>query len=51
MLYQNLKSYFNKKKKQWIVKRRVIEFKKKFIRLQKEKNEGKRKHSLNSASQ
>ena len=38
MLYQNLKSYFNKKKKQWIVKRRVIEFKKKFIRLQKEKN-------------
>lgn len=45
MVCSNLKKFIHEKKRQWIVHRRVINFKKKISKLQKEKDELKRKYA------
>lgn len=45
-MLKKLKLYLKEKKRQLIVKKCVIGFKKKILKLQKEKNEMKRKSSL-----
>lgn len=46
-MVKELKLYLKQKKKQFIVRNRVIVFKKKILKLQKEKDEMIRKSSLN----
>lgn len=46
-MVKELKLYLKQKKRQFIVSNRVIGFKKKILKLQKEKDEMKRKSSLN----
>ncbi|HJJ18563.1 MAG TPA: hypothetical protein OIM61_04760 [Clostridiaceae bacterium] len=46
-MVKELKLYLKQKKRQFIVRNRVIGFKKKILKLQKEKDEMKRKSSLN----
>lgn len=46
-MVKELKLYLKQKKRQFIVRNRVIGFKKKILKLQKGKDEMKRKSSLN----
>lgn len=46
-MVKELKLYLKQKKRQFIVRNRVISFKKKILKLKKEKDEMKRKSSLN----
>lgn len=46
-MVKELKLYLKQKKRQFIVRNRVIGFKKKILKLQKEKDEMKGKSSLN----
>lgn len=46
-MVKELKLYLKQKKRQFIVRNRVISFKKKILKLKKEKDEMKRESSLN----
>lgn len=47
MIYVKLKRFLKEKIRQWQVRKRVIGFKKKILRLEKEKNRMRKRSSLN----